>query len=245
LKISVLTPSFNSALYIERAITSVLDQDYSQYEHIIMDGGSVDGTVQILQKYPSLIWVSEQDAGQSDAMNKAFEKATGDIIVYLNTDDFFLPGAFKKVIEAFNASQEADMIVGDLYIQRGGSQYSRCPSMKFNEILKFWDYKFPLNPVSYFYRTSVQQQIGLFPSNKHFTMDYWFLLRAYRKFNVKKIEVHLGVFVMHEDNKSSNNAVLQNLKKEVFQYFNETRDWFHFPRFIKSYFFYILKQKVK
>ena len=102
MKISILTPSFNSAQYIERAIKSVMDQNYDDWEHIVVDGGSNDGTVEILKKYTHIKWISEPDRGQSDAMNKAFAMSRGDIIGYLNADDTYEPNIFKIIVEYFN-----------------------------------------------------------------------------------------------------------------------------------------------
>jgi glycosyltransferase involved in cell wall biosynthesis len=101
LKISIITPSFNSVNYIERAIKSVLSQDYDNWEHIIVDGGSMDGTLEILKKYPHLVWVSEPDRGQSDAMNKGFQMSTGEIIGYLNADDWYKEDALQYVNDFF------------------------------------------------------------------------------------------------------------------------------------------------
>ena len=98
MKISILTPSYNAEQFLDRAICSVRQQDYEHWEHIIVDGGSTDGTLELLQKYPHLIWKSEPDKGQSDAMNKAFAMATGDLIVSLTADDYFEPHVFTSVI---------------------------------------------------------------------------------------------------------------------------------------------------
>ena len=89
MKISIITPSFNQGEYIEQTILSVLNQSYKNFEHIICDGGSTDGTVDILKKYKHLVWVSEKDAGQSDALNKALSICTGDIIGWINSDDYY------------------------------------------------------------------------------------------------------------------------------------------------------------
>ena len=114
--ISVITPSYNSGKYIEDAVNSVLAQNYPNFEHIIVDGGSTDNTLQILEKYPHLKWVSEPDNGQSDAMNKGFGMSSGEIIVYLNADDYFEPDAFSNIVHTFEKNPDADMIVGNLKI---------------------------------------------------------------------------------------------------------------------------------
>ena len=85
----MLTVSFNSGPFLEKAIQSVIQQDYQNIEHIIVDGGSTDTTIKILKKYSNLTWISEKDSGQCDAMNKAFSLSSGEIVVYLNADDYF------------------------------------------------------------------------------------------------------------------------------------------------------------
>lgn len=212
LKISVLTPSYNSAKYLDRAIHSVLTQDYTNWEHIIMDACSQDGTKGILAKYPHLIWQSEPDKGQSDAMNKAFAKCTGDIIVYLNADDYFKEGAFTSIMEVFVARTDIDIVVGDLeiYNELDGVKQVVVPTLDLSEMLQLYQgFIFPANPVSYFYKKKVQDEIGLFPLNNHYTMDYWFLLRAFAKFKVHKLDSVLGTFFMYGTNKTSD-KVLSN-----------------------------------
>ena len=123
MKISVLTPSLNSDKYLRRAINSVLVQDYDNWEHIVVDGSSTDNTLDILEKYSHLKWISEPDQGQSDAMNKAFDMVEGDIIVYLNADDYFEKGAFRSVIDAFQENDEIKIVVGNvvvIYCDRDG-----------------------------------------------------------------------------------------------------------------------------
>ncbi|WP_405605394.1 glycosyltransferase family 2 protein [Polaribacter sp. Asnod1-A03] len=203
MKISVLTPNFNSGNYIERSIQSVLSQTYKNWEHIIIDGGSTDDTVKVLKKYNHIKWVSEPDKGQSDAMNKAFKMCTGDFIVYLNSDDYFYPKAFFTLIKAFEENPNTDIVVGNLHVEKKGIKEPRTNvtiSWKDLSILKG---RFPLNPVSYMYKRKVQEKIGNFPVDEHYTMDYWFLLRAFYFFKTIKIEEFLGCFVFVENNKSS------------------------------------------
>ena len=203
-KISILSPSFNSEGTIEKAILSVLKQGYPNFEHIICDGGSKDGTVEILKKYPHLKWVSEKDKGQSDAMNKAFDMSTGEIIAYLNVDDYFQRGAFFKIAEEFIKNPETEMVVGNLFFEFSDHTFIRKAEIDYRKIMLPFKYMFPINPVSYFYKRNVQTEVGPFPLDNHFTMDYWFLLKAYQKHRLSKIEDYLGTFCMNGYNKTSN-----------------------------------------
>ncbi|WP_299060594.1 glycosyltransferase family 2 protein [uncultured Polaribacter sp.] len=203
MKISVLTPSFNSGDYIERSIQSVLSQTYKNWEHIIIDGNSTDNTVNILKRHKHLKWVSESDKGQSDAMNKAFKISKGDFIVYLNSDDYFYPDAFKTLITNFTKNPKIDIIVGNLHLEKKGLKEPRVNATISWKDLSVLKGRFPLNPVSYMYKRKVQQKIGDFPVDEHYTMDYWFLLRAFYFFKTIKIEEFLGCFVFVENNKSS------------------------------------------
>ncbi|MGA2051925.1 MAG: glycosyltransferase family 2 protein [Opitutales bacterium] len=193
MKISVLTPSFNSEAFIERAIQSVLAQDSDQWEHIVVDGGSTDGTLAILKKYPRLKWISEPDRGQSDAMNKAFRLSSGDLIGYLNSDDYYEPRVFQHVLDCF-ANSGADLVAGTLstHLVAANTTTLSIPPTRLDEILDPKQYGFPYNPASYFYRRAVQESIGPFPLEEHYAMDYWFLLRAYQSFKIHRTDRLLG-----------------------------------------------------
>jgi glycosyltransferase involved in cell wall biosynthesis len=261
MKISVLTPSFNSGKYIERAIKSVLIQNYQEFEHIIIDGKSTDNTLKIISKYDHLIWVSEKDNGQSDAMNKAFDLATGDVIVYLNADDYFLPMAFQRVISEFNNNLDVDIVVGNLVNEYDDyGSHITSPSIEFRKLLLPFKYGFPYNPVSYFYKKQVQKSVGKFPVDNHFVMDYWFILRSFKKFKVIKINFELGVFYHSGVNKTATNKnfsinryafnqagefglfwqiyFLTNLVPELFK-----KAFYFFFRLIKYLFYLILLYK--
>ena len=107
-KISIVTVSLNQGNFIEDAIQSVLNQNYKNFEHIIIDGLSTDNTINILKKYEHLVWISEKDEGQSDALNKGFKKCTGDIIGWLNSDDMYLEDTFDTIVyEMQNSSIDA------------------------------------------------------------------------------------------------------------------------------------------
>ncbi|MBC2695554.1 MAG: glycosyltransferase [Desulfobacteraceae bacterium] len=196
MKISIITPSFNSSITIGKAIQSVLAQGYANYEHIIVDGGSTDGTLDILKCYPHLKWVSEPDRGQIHAMNKGFSMATGAIIGYLNTDDYYLEDAFSAVIPHFQKG--AEMVMGKVLVRSekpGGIHEWTCdPKTDFPSVLRHWKANaFCVNPVGYFYLRKVQKKISLKEKNgaKH---DLAFLIETAMHFSIKKVDVVLGVF---------------------------------------------------
>ena len=248
-KISILTPSYNSGKYLEKAITSVMKQCYQNWQHIIVDGGSTDNTKDILKKYPNIIWVSESDKGQSDAMNKAFSLCDGDIISYLNADDWYCDGAFEKVINKFRSNKNIDFVVGNIEVQNeAGSRYI-VPTNKYKELLLHFKFAFPNNPVGYFYKREVQEKIGSFPLNNHYTMDYWFLLRAYSLFNIVRINATLGVFNNHLLNKTSNSNFLKKCRKEVISFLRSEELYLDLFYYEYNYFLQItyihLKIKVK
>src|SRR5438309_1875932 len=111
--ISILTPSFNQGKYVEQTIVSVLEQNYPRFEHIVIDGGSTDNTVSILKRYPHLKWVSERDRGQGDALNKGLRIASGDLVGWVNSDDFYAQGVFQRVSKLFE-DENVSWIIGDV-----------------------------------------------------------------------------------------------------------------------------------
>ena len=114
-RISIVTPSYNQAKYLPETIESILSQDYPNLEYIIVDGGSTDGSAEIIRKYASHLayWVSEKDSGQSEAINKGLHRATGNLFNWINSDDLLFPGALHRIARAFSRRPDADLIVGD------------------------------------------------------------------------------------------------------------------------------------
>lgn len=225
-KISVITPSLNKAKYIGQAIESVIAQGYPLFEHIVVDGGSTDGTVDILKRYPHLRWVSEADKGQSDAMNKGFSMSDGEIISYLNADDYFEPGAFNTVVRYFNEGEK--FVVGRVrVIHDDGSSWINDPSVVFSEMIQWWRPAiFCFNPTGYFYLRQVQEAAGPFDIENHYTMDYDFLLKSSLSFRLKKIDAVLGNYRHIMDTKSRDYPMSENWKNP-FRF--SKKYWRHLP----------------
>jgi glycosyltransferase involved in cell wall biosynthesis len=204
--ISVITPCLNSVKYIGQAIESVKGQSYKNVEHVIVDGGSTDGTTDLLKQHHGIRWISEPDNGQAHAMNKGFQMSSGEIIVYLNADDYFYVGAFMAVLKLFN--EGAEFVIGKVRVVKDdGSFYINDPNIRFKQMLKWWETNaFCHNPLGYFYRRKVQEDIGGFNTSNTFAMDLEFLLEASQRVNLSKVDYLLGVFRLHEGTKTNRSS---------------------------------------
>lgn len=216
-KISIVMPSYNQAQFIERSILSILNQDYSNTELIIIDGGSDDGTVDIIKKYEDKVtlWISEKDQGQSDALNKGFKHCTGEIYGWLNSDDIYLPNAFKNAISVLQKNIDKKIIFGDwLSINSQDNIIEHNHAFDFN--LNHFKYEgFHLNAQSMFWRKSVHNNFLGFQINLYNCMDYQMILEfgineGERSFiRIPKI---LGAFRRYEGQKSA--GIIPNVLKE-------------------------------
>jgi glycosyltransferase involved in cell wall biosynthesis len=212
-KISVITPSLNSDRFLECAVESVLAQNYPYFEHIIVDGGSTDGTLQTIRKHPHLSWISEPDRGQSEAMNKGFHLSEGEVIVYLNADDYFEEGAFHTVASCF--LEGACFVVGKVRVVRpDGSFWINDPKTEFQEMLKWWRPNFfCYNPAGYFYKREVQEAVGGFDVHYAHKMDLDFLLKSALKVPFTKIDRILGNFRFIEGTKTSKLSAAEHTRQ--------------------------------
>jgi glycosyltransferase involved in cell wall biosynthesis len=197
--ISIITPVYNGEKFIESCLQVVIDQNCLEVEHIILDGGSSDKTVDIIKEkanqYPHIRWVSEKDRGQSDAINKGISMAKGQIIGVLNVDDFYEPNVINRVCNLFNFLPEPSLIVGNCNILNQQNQLisinkpNRLQTISLllerrinNGII---DASFPVNPSAYFYHKSLHEKIGLYKVEEHYVMDLDFLLKAVSSSHVK------------------------------------------------------------
>lgn len=195
-KISVVTPCFNSVATIRDTIESVRTQDYPHIEHIVMDGGSTDGTVELLKEYPHLIWESGKDDGHYHAMNKGIERATGEVAAVLNADDCYTPGTLRTVGEAFVAHPDWDGLFGDVVFVEGDGReiYRREEAVYDYDVLRFSGVCYVLHP-TLFVKTATYRRIGAFRYKElKNCADYDFILRLGREGcrvgHVPKVLVH-------------------------------------------------------
>ena len=180
MKVSIITPSLNQAQFFERTIQSVLAQQWTPLEHIVLDGGSTDGTLDILKKYGAhLRWISEPDKGQSDAVNKGIKMAAGDVVGWLNSDDIYYPGAVKLAVEFLAAHPEFDAVYGMAdYIAADDSIIDTYPTEPWH-FPRLKDVCFICQP-ALFLRRSVFERHGYLDTDLHYCMDYEYFLRLGR-----------------------------------------------------------------
>ena len=215
-KISIITPSFNQGQFIEQTIQSVLSQNYPNLEYIVMDGGSTDNTVQILKKYTGeLEWTSKKDKGQSDAINKGLRMATSDIVAWLNSDDYYLPGALQKIGNYFMENKSAKWLTGDYEIVDKKGKKIQSFVRKYKNILRSLPFKGTLyvanyiNQPSTFCKRSVFDQIGYLQESYHLCLDYDLWLRINKRYPLHTISSPLSAFRIHSASKGKNNYRMQ------------------------------------
>lgn len=206
LTFSLVTPSLNQGQFIERAIESVLTQNYPCLEYIVIDGGSTDGTFEILQRYTGrLTWLSEADQGQAHAINKGFKMVTtADIIGWLNADDELTPGALAVVADFFSRHPEAQFVYGEaLTIDERGRSYGRRGNVKptnFTELAMEGD--FIVQPAA-FWRATLLAEVGYLDESLHYCLDYEYWLRVAQKFPLYYLPIPLARERIHAGAKSS------------------------------------------
>lgn len=189
--ITVVTPCLNHGQSIEATIVSVLSQQYPCCEHIVVDGGSTDQTLEILRRYPHLRWISEPDHGQTEAINKGIRMGSGDIVAYLNADDVYRPGAFSAVAEVFEADPTTAVLVGDCDViddRSGLVRHHRARLDQFEDLLYYWlwGHGFCIPQSSVFLNRTVLDDVGLFDESYDLAMDYemWLRLAARYPFTI-------------------------------------------------------------
>jgi glycosyltransferase involved in cell wall biosynthesis len=209
-KFSIVTPSFNQGAFIEEAIRSVWKQNYRNCEHVVVDGGSTDHTVAFLQKLcrtegeTTLRWSSEPDRGQAHALNKGFALATGDIIGWLNSDDRYRPGAFRKIAAIFSQHPEIDLVYGDYTLMdvHGRIQKLRR-EIAFNRFILMYHRVLYIPTTATFFRRRIIDDGNLLDERLHYALDFDFFIRlaarGYRFLHVREL---LADFRLHDSSKT-------------------------------------------
>jgi len=216
LKISIVTPSYNQAKFLERTILSVLNQNYPNLEYIIIDGGSKDGSVEIIKRYEKFLsyWISEPDKGQADAIKKGFDKSTGEIIAYINSDDTYLPRSFFKMAEASQKHFEADLIFGDIYFINEYDQIiGECKLTNLNITHLVYE-GICLTQQATFWTKEIYNKVGGLNPKYKFCMDFDLFTRIADMGQLNYIPGHIANFRIHKDSKTSTNLDIWSVEHD-------------------------------
>jgi glycosyltransferase involved in cell wall biosynthesis len=219
MRISIITPSFNQAGYIEQTILSVMRQDHDDVEHLVMDGGSSDETVALLKKYPHLRWVSEKDSGQSNAINRGFRKATGDIVAWLNSDDFYEENVFGDVVRYFEAHAECMLLYGDItFVDASGKVLFRATgeTIDYERLIACPDI---VRQPSFFWRRTLIEELGGVDEDLHLVMDFDFFLRIGKRYRFHYLARNLSFYRYYETNKSL--SMVRRQVREMFRVYRK------------------------
>ena len=180
--VSIVTPSYNQALFLEKAILSVIEQDYPNIEYLVVDGGSTDSSVEIIKKHSDRIswWVSEKDQGQADGINKGLRRATGEIVAWLNSDDFYQPGAITNAVRALQEHPGAGFVYGNLQVVNAAGETTNILSYEDWKLKGLMEFKIIGQP-SVFMRREVLMEAGYLDESYHYLLDHHLWLRMAMK----------------------------------------------------------------
>lgn len=215
-KVSIVTPSFNQAAYLEETIRSVLDQDYPNLEYIIIDGNSTDGSQDIIRKYEARLayWVSEPDSGQSEAINKGFARAIGDILTWVCSDDTLLPGAVSTVVSLFARYPDAGLIYGDAWnTDPAGRRLGLRRGVPFSVRAMTVDNLVP-QPAGFFTRAA-WERFGPLNEKLHYAMDRQLWLRMNGRIPIYYEPVVLATMRRHPAAKGEKDRVPLKLAEKA------------------------------
>jgi glycosyltransferase involved in cell wall biosynthesis len=202
--VSIVTPSFNQGEYIEATIRSVLDQEYPNIEYLVIDGGSTDGTIDILRRYEDrLSWISEPDAGQSDAINKGWRRSQGHIIAWLNSDDIYYPGAIRHAVDALRKHPDVAGIYGDCdYIDATGNILGKHRTAPWTMLSVICQLGAPIPQQSTFLRREAVEAVEFLDRSLHMAMDLDLWLKLAMRFSMRYIPIRMAGFRIHQSSKT-------------------------------------------
>ncbi len=199
-----MTPSFNQANFLEETICSVLEQDYPNLEYIIVDGGSTDGSLEIIQKFEDQLawWVSEADQGQTDAINKGFARAKGEILAWLNSDDTYLENAVSEAVEFLEAHPDVGAVYGDAnLVDEQGAVIGKFPARQtdFDRLMRGYVH---IPQQATFFRGKLWKQVGPLDPSFFFAMDYDLWVRLAKEAPLVYLPRLWANFRLHGDAKT-------------------------------------------
>jgi len=198
--VSIVTPTYNPGARLERCIASVASQTYTNIEHIVVDAGSTDGTLELLAAHPDVRWVSEPDEGQADALNKGFRMAEGELLTWINGDDTLEPGAVSSVVEAFERTG-AEWIYGNCEMWEGNASHLWDPPPRLTE--ESFDWVCPIAQQGTFFTKRAFESVGGIDMSFDLSMDYDLWLRLFDAGIASTyVDEVLGRFEIHDDSKS-------------------------------------------
>lgn len=230
-KISIVTPSYNQAQFLEETILSVLGQQYPNLEYIVMDGGSTDHSAEIIKKYENQLtyWCSEKDSGQANAINKGFSKATGDILMWLNSDDILMPNILSKIAQKVMDNGDALYFGNCIHFKYEEDQLTCFGS---NVVWKHKEYKlcdvdYIIQPSS-FWTKKIWEDIGELSETLHFGFDWQWFLKVQQKFPLYPLKDAISMYRFHDDHKSGTGG--RKRQEELLKIYQEYN-----PKFAKLY----------
>lgn len=208
-----MTPSYNQAAYLEETIESVLAQDFPRIEYVVVDGGSTDGSVDIVRRYEDRLawWVSEPDAGQAAALNKGFERATGDILGWVSSDDTLLPGAVRRVVDELESDRESLLVYGEaLFVDEQGRGLFPLEPRSFDVAMMVARCENHVVQPGSLFRRRAWELAGPFAEDAHYLFDFEFVLRlALAGGSVVPIRDRLATYRVHGASKSGGGSLLK------------------------------------
>lgn len=202
--VSIVTPSFNQAAFLEETIQSVLSQDYPRLEYLIVDGGSTDGSLEILQRYADRLawWVSEPDRGQTDAINKGFARARGEVLAWLNSDDTYLPHAVSQAVAALERNPDVGLVYGDANLIDEESQIIGKFPARQTDYRRLRQGFVHIPQQTAFFRADLWTQVGPLDASFFFAMDYDLWVRLARISRLVYLPETWANFRLHSSGKS-------------------------------------------
>lgn len=209
LKISVVTPTYNQGRFIRDCIESVLAQNYTNFEHVIVDGGSTDETISVLNEYKHLKWISEKDNGAVCALNKGVKLSTGDIVGWLNSDDYYEKNIFQDVVNAFSDLKE-DFICGNLnFVDKNKNIISKDKTFRSDLNYLVHNSPYVIRTPAAFYSKKIIEQVGYFNESYKIVFDYEMFLKIMTHKNFRYIDRTFANYRFHETTLSANNVKQQ------------------------------------